>query len=135
MERRTRELTRAVRALKELDRRKDNFLANVSHELRTPLVTVLGYTDLLLSEKLGELAARQRACLSTAASSARRLRSFIDDLLEFSRYELTKERLNCVAFEMRDLVNQAVMSIAPPPPRARHPPARPRFPVHPAGMG
>ena len=113
VERRTYELTRAVRALKDLDRRKDNFLANISHELRTPLVTVLGYTDLVLSEKLGELTARQRACLSTAASSARRLRSFIDDLLEFSRYELTKERLNCVAFEMRDLVNQAAMSIAP----------------------
>jgi signal transduction histidine kinase len=113
VERRTCELTRAVRALKELDRRKDNFLANVSHELRTPLVTVLGYTDLLLSEKLGELTPRQRACLSTAVASARRLRSFIDDLLEFSRYELTKERLDCAPFDVRDLVNQAAMSIAP----------------------
>ncbi len=113
VERRTYELTRAVRALKELDRRKDNFLANVSHELRTPLVTVLGYTDLLLSEKLGELTPRQRACLRIAASSGRRLRSFIDDLLEFSRYELTSERLTLAAFDMRDLVNQAAVAIAP----------------------
>jgi signal transduction histidine kinase len=113
VERRTYELTRAVRALKELDRRKDNFLANVSHELRTPLVTVLGYTDLLLSEKLGELTPRQRGCLRISAANARRLRSFIDDLLEFSRYELTKERLTFVAFDMRELVNQAAMAIAP----------------------
>ncbi len=113
VERRTYELTRAVHALKEIDRRKDNFLANVSHELRTPLVTVLGYTDLLLSEKLGELSQRQRECLRVAASSGRRLRSFIDELLEFSRYELTKERLSFAAFDMRELVQQAVVAIAP----------------------
>ncbi len=113
VERRTYELTRAVRALKEIDRRKDNFLANISHELRTPLVTVLGYTDLLLSEKLGELTPRQRACLRIAASNGRRLRSFIDDLLEYSRYELTKERLHLVALDLRELVNQAAIAIAP----------------------
>ncbi len=113
VERRTYELTRAVLSLKELDRRKDNFLANVSHELRTPLVTVLGYTDLLLSEKLGELTARQRSCLRVAASNARRLRSFIDELLEFSRYELTKERLVFAAFDVREIVQLAAMAIAP----------------------
>jgi signal transduction histidine kinase len=113
VERRTRELTRAVRALKELDRRKDNFLANVSHELRTPLVTVLGYTDLLLSEKLGELGARQRDCLRVASSSARRLRSFIDELLEFSRYELTRDKLTFAAFDLRELARIALVSFAP----------------------
>jgi signal transduction histidine kinase len=113
VERRTHELTRAVRALQELDRRKDNFLANISHELRTPLVTVLGYTDLLLAEKLGELTPRQRGCLRIAASNGRRLRSFIDDLLEFSRYELTKDRLTFAVFDMRGLVRQASAEIAP----------------------
>jgi len=113
VERRTRELTRAVRALEDLDRRKDNFVANVSHELRTPLVTVLGYTDLLLSEKLGELSQRQRDCLAVAASSARRLRSFIDELLEFSRYELTRDRLEPTIFPIDELIQQAAMSAAP----------------------
>ncbi len=74
---------------------------------------MLGYTDLLLSEKLGELSPRQRECLRVAASSGRRLRSFIDELLEFSRYELTKERLTFGAFDMRELVQQAVVAIAP----------------------
>ena len=62
---------RAVRALQELDRRKDNFLANISHELRTPLVTILGYADLLLGEKLGELAPRQHAAMQVLAQSGR----------------------------------------------------------------
>jgi len=113
VDRRTRELTLAVRALQELDRRKDNFLANVSHELRTPLVTVLGYADLLLAEKLGELSVKQRDCLSTVVSSARRLRSFIEELLEFSRHELTKDGLACRPLELRELVGQAVRSLAP----------------------
>jgi signal transduction histidine kinase len=113
VDRRTRELTLAVRALQELDRRKDNFLANVSHELRTPLVTVLGYADLLLSEKIGELTSRQRECLRTVAGSARRLRSFIEELLEFSRHELTKEALAFAALDVADLLRQAARSLAP----------------------
>jgi PAS domain S-box-containing protein len=113
VDRRTRELTLAVRALQELDRRKDNFLANVSHELRTPLVTVLGYSDLLLSEKIGELSARQRECLRTVASSARRLRSFIEELLEFSRHELTKEGLAFGPVPVDGLLRQAARSLAP----------------------
>jgi signal transduction histidine kinase len=113
VERRTRELTRAVGALKELDRRKDNFLANVSHELRTPLVTVLGYADLVLHEKLGPLGDRQRECLRVVSSSARRLRSFIDELLEFSRYELTREHLAFSAFDVPELVRLALTAMAP----------------------
>ncbi len=113
VDRRTRELRLAVDALKELDLRKDNFLANISHELRTPLVTVIGYTDLLLSEKLGELTPRQRDCLRVAAASARRLRSFIDELLEFSRYELTRDRLAFSVFDLPDVVRLAALSMAP----------------------
>ena len=113
VERRTEELTRAVRALKELDRRKDNFLANVSHELRTPLVTVLGYADLLLSGKLGDLTSRQRDSLRVVASSGRRLRSFIEELLEYSRYELTRDAVRFGPVEMSDLVHQAALAMAP----------------------
>ncbi len=113
VQRRTRELTHALNALREIDRRKDNFLANVSHELRTPLVTVLGYTDLLLSEKLGELTDRQRDCLKIATTSARRLRSFIEELLEYSRYELTREQLRFAQFDLPQAVHQAIMAVAP----------------------
>ena len=113
VDRRTRELTLALRELQEVDRRKDNFLANVSHELRTPLVTVLGYADLLLSEKLGEVSPQQRECLRTVVSSARRLRSFIEELLEHSRHELTKEGLSHRPFPVAELLQQAARSLAP----------------------
>jgi PAS domain S-box-containing protein len=111
--RRTQELTRAVKALEEADRQKDNFLANISHELRTPLVTILGYSELLLGEKLGELTARQRGALQVIGQSGRRLRAFIDELLELSRHELTKESYAFAALELPDVLRHAMLSLAP----------------------
>jgi signal transduction histidine kinase/PAS domain-containing protein len=113
VDRRTRELQAAVRALEETDRKKDNFLANISHELRTPLVTVLGYTDLLLGERLGTIQPRQRAALSVVLSSGKRLRGFIDELLEFSRHELTREALRMEPFDLLEALHQAVTGFAP----------------------
>lgn len=113
VERRTRELTLAVRALQELDRRKDNFLANVSHELRTPLVTMLGYNQLLLSEKMGHLDVRQKEALETSLSSGRRLKQFIEELLDFSRFELTRERMRFDALDIREPIALALAAMAP----------------------
>ncbi|HYG67979.1 MAG TPA: histidine kinase dimerization/phospho-acceptor domain-containing protein, partial [Anaeromyxobacteraceae bacterium] len=113
VDRRTRELQDAVRALEETDRQKDNFLANISHELRTPLVTVIGYADLVAGEKLGELNPKQRNALQIVAQSGRRLKSFIDELLEFSRHELTQGAYRFAPFEIRDVITQAVLSLAP----------------------
>jgi PAS domain S-box-containing protein len=113
VDRRTRELQDAVRALEETDRKKDNFLANISHELRTPLVTVIGYADLVGGEKLGELNPKQRNALHIVAQSGRRLKSFIDELLEFSRHELTKGSYQLAPFEIRDAITQAILGLAP----------------------
>jgi signal transduction histidine kinase/PAS domain-containing protein len=113
VDRRTRELQAAVRALEETDRKKDNFLANISHELRTPLVTVLGYADLLLGERLGPVHPRQRAALSVVLSSGKRLRGFIDELLEFSRHELTREALRLEPYDLVEALNQAITGFAP----------------------
>lgn len=111
--RRTRDLTHAVEALQEADRRKDNFLANVSHELRTPLVTVLGYTGLLVSGKLGELASRQKQVMTVISASAKRLYGFIEELLDYSKYELTKEKLTRAPFAVAEVLWQAVVAVAP----------------------
>jgi PAS domain S-box-containing protein len=113
VERRTRELTLAVGALEETGRRRDHFLANVSHELRTPLVTVLGWSELLLGEKLGPLVPRQRAALEVVAASSRRLRGFIDELLELERHELTRGALELKPFEVGGVLNQSIMALAP----------------------
>jgi len=113
VERRTRELRGAVRALEETGRRRDNFLANLSHELRTPLVTVLGYADLLADGKLGALTGPQRSALEVIGSSGRRLKGFIEELLALERHELTRGQLTFAPFEMGDVLTQAVLALAP----------------------
>ena len=110
---RTRALREANERLQEVDRRKDNFLANVSHELRSPLVTMLGYTDLLLQERLGPVSDKQRQCLQIAKSSGKRLKAFIEELLDFSRFELTRESLTFQTFEVRDAIAQALAALGP----------------------
>ena len=113
VEERTRVLLEANERLQEADRRKDNFLANVSHELRSPLVTMIGYTELLLAEKMGAINERQRQCLQVARSSGKRLRAFIEELLDFSRFELTRESMDFQPFDLRDAVTQALAGLAP----------------------
>jgi signal transduction histidine kinase/PAS domain-containing protein len=113
VERRTRELTLAVRALEDLDRRKDNFLANISHELRTPLVTMLGYNQLMLSEKMGVLQEKQRQALEVSLGNGRRLKAFIEELLDYSRYELTKDRIKFEPFDVRESIAQSLAALAP----------------------
>src|SRR5207302_430249 len=81
-------------------------LANVSHELRSPLVTMIGYTELLLAEKMGQVNERQRQCLQVARSSGKRLRMFIEELLDFSRFELTRESMTFQPFDLREAVTQ-----------------------------
>jgi signal transduction histidine kinase len=113
VEERTRVLSEANDRLLEADRRKDNFLANVSHELRSPLVTMLGYNDLLLGEKMGALNEKQRQCLQVSRSSGKRLRQFIEELLDFSRFELTRESMTLQPFDIDGVVTQALASLAP----------------------
>jgi signal transduction histidine kinase len=113
VEDRTRFLREMNEQLLEADRRKDNFLANVSHELRSPLVTMLGYTDLLLAEKMGPINDRQRQCLQVAKSSGKRLRAFIEELLDFSRFELTRESMTFQPFDLSEAIQQSVADLQP----------------------
>ena len=113
VEERTRALREANDRLEEADRRKDNFLANVSHELRSPLVTMLGYTDLLLADRLGSITDKQRQCLQIMRGSGKRLKSFIEELLDFSRFELTREAMTFHPFDISEAVGLAVAALGP----------------------
>src|SRR2546430_4650496 len=81
--------------------------------MRSPLVRMIGYTELLLAEKMGPVNERQRQCLQVARSSGRRLRAFIEELLDFSRFELTREAMTLQPFPIQEAVTQALAAFAP----------------------
>ena len=79
-------LLRDVSRERELDRMKSEFISTAAHELRTPLTSVLGYSQLLLSDQAFD-AEQQADFLSIINEKAEVLEKIIDDLLNVSRVE------------------------------------------------
>jgi len=82
---RTRELERANRRLKGLDRLKSELLANVSHELYTPLNAIIGFSQALLDGLHGPLSAAQARLVESIRDSGQRLKSSFDDLIDMAK--------------------------------------------------
>ena len=85
-----------ISRLKELEKIRQDFVANVSHELRTPLTTIKGYTETLLDGALKEEVAPQ--FLQVIQKHTDRLAKIVEDLLTLSKIEskeflLKKEKL------------------------------------------
>ena len=78
---------------------KNQFLSHVSHELRTPLTCIHQYVTLLLDGLAGPLAPDQSDHLKTVLKSVNQLHAMIRDLLEATRAETGKMRVEprCVA--------------------------------------
>jgi signal transduction histidine kinase len=81
------DLPQAYAALQQRFQRTTNALGSAAHDLKTPLAILNGYVELLQSEKLGPLNARQREVLTDMQSSGKRLQTFIQDFLTYSALE------------------------------------------------
>jgi two-component system sensor histidine kinase ChiS len=74
-----------VSALQDLDRMKDEFLANTSHELKTPLNGIIGLSESLLMGSYGDLRQDQEEAVELISSCATRLWKMTESILKFSR--------------------------------------------------
>jgi PAS domain S-box-containing protein len=64
-----------------VDRAKTGFIETVSHELRSPLTVILGYTDLLLRDMIGELTADQREILNSVRNRAEIMNGWLKNVI------------------------------------------------------
>ncbi|KPA15833.1 chemotaxis protein CheY [Candidatus Magnetomorum sp. HK-1] len=71
--------------LRNLDRVKDEFLANTSHELRTPINGIIGIAEHLIEAPDSKLNRNQKRDISLIVHSARQLANLVNDILDFSR--------------------------------------------------
>lgn len=81
---------------------KSEFLANMSHEIRTPMNAVIGYSDLLSNTVKDP---QQRNYLNAIRAGSRSLLMLINDILDLSRIEAGKMRLDYSAVSLRRLLS------------------------------
>ncbi len=103
-------------------RTKDRFLSNVSHELRTPLNSIIGFTDLLLTQDLGggPLSEQQRDFLDTVARNGRHLLELINELLDLQRIAAGRMELRPEPVELAALLAEVVGSVQAQAQQRRH---------------
>jgi two-component system phosphate regulon sensor histidine kinase PhoR len=91
--------------LKQLERTREEFVANVSHELRTPLSLIKGYVETLLDGARNNPEVAERF-LKIIERNAQRLDLLIQDLLTISALESERIKLNPQPLELRPLVEK-----------------------------
>ncbi|KAB2647912.1 MAG: PAS domain-containing protein [Verrucomicrobia bacterium] len=94
-----------VTRIKQLERTRQEFVANVSHELRTPLSHIKGYTETLLGGAKDDPEVATRF-LQTIERNVERLKLLIEDLLTISEIESGRVMLNLQPFPVRASVEK-----------------------------
>ncbi|MGN6554049.1 MAG: sensor histidine kinase, partial [Verrucomicrobiota bacterium] len=93
--------------LKQLERNREDFVANVSHELRTPLSLIKGYTETLLDGAKDNPEVMTKF-LQTIQRNSERLQLLIEDLLTISELESGRLKMNLQKVQLRPLVDRVL---------------------------
>ncbi len=90
-------------ALRENDRRKDQFLAHMSHEIRSPMTSILAYADLLLSHLQD---ADDIECVKIIKQGGNHLLELIGDILDLSKIGSGKLKINREIVSLPTLISE-----------------------------
>ncbi len=104
------ELLQKNEELRKLDELKTNFVSTVSHELRTPLTIIKEGVSQILDGILGPVVEKQQRSLTMVNRSCDRLMAIINDLLDISKLEAKKVRLNKEDIDVVGLLNDVALS-------------------------
>ena len=85
----------------------------MSHELRTPLNSIIGFTGIILRERVGPLNDEQKKQLNMVRSSSRHLLALINDVLDISKIEAGQMQLEQENVDLRQTLEKAEQSTRP----------------------
>ena len=101
-------LQKAYKELKKLDEAKTEFISIASHQLRTPLTAIKGYISLINEKIYGKPPKRMKKPLDNIHVSTERLIKLVADLLNISRIEAGKVKLNIEKVKLEDIIDSVV---------------------------
>lgn len=87
---------------------KAEIIASIAQELRQPLSSVLGYTDLLLSESVGILGALQRSFLERVRTSTDRMDTLIEDLIHIAELDTAGVEIMRKPVDLSEVMDDAI---------------------------
>ncbi len=96
-----------VEKLSEIENSRREFVANVSHELRSPLTSIRGYIEGMRDGVIPE--SEHGKYLTIVSEETQRLAKLITDLLNLSRLEQEDAALNCVTFDINEVIRRVLI--------------------------
>jgi signal transduction histidine kinase/CheY-like chemotaxis protein len=99
----------AHRKLEDANQAKSSFLANISHEIRTPMNGIVGMSDLLMDQPLGE---EGRQIVDTIRHSCDTLLALISDVLDLSKIEAGRLELEETEFDLSTAIRNTAGMMA-----------------------
>lgn len=101
------ELKRSTKELKTLNEAKDRFISIISHDLRTPFSSILGFTDMLLSDRnMNEN--KQVQYITFIQDAAKNMLSLVNALLDWTRLQTGRINFTPQRINARYVVNRAI---------------------------
>jgi signal transduction histidine kinase/DNA-binding response OmpR family regulator len=104
------ELIRTNEELQYLSNIKSDFVATVSHELRTPLTAIIGFSELLSEEHVGDLTEEQKEYTGQIYRKGKDLLNLINDILDTGRLEEGKIAFRFKPVDFREIINDVIFS-------------------------
>ncbi len=115
LKRANRELEEANSQLKMLNEQKNEFVSLASHELRTPLISIIGFTQTLLSKDIHIDNEERERYLHIIESEGIRLSKLVTNLLDIARIEKKSAELNIEEFDIIELTKETINAMRIPP--------------------
>jgi PAS domain S-box-containing protein len=108
------DLRTAKRAAETANAHKSDFLARVSHEIRTPLNAIIGFAEMMATERFGPMGnPRYQEYAHDIGRSGRHVLDIVNDLLDISKIEAGQLELDFAAVSLNDALAESVSLLQP----------------------